>query len=109
MKRYFNTTLGLSMLPDGVVEVTTVSEAAAAAFLQEGCENVANPDHSNSLQAITQKLGVDVREAKGGRVFLQSGDACLVAEIGGIPRETREFTDVEIGAARFKFRLVEVK
>jgi hypothetical protein len=109
MARYFNTTLGLSMLPDGDFAVETLSESRAAEFLNGGVENVANPQHANSLQAITQKLGVDVRESKGGRVFLKSGDECLVAEIGNIPRETREFSDEEISAATFKFRLVVVK
>ena len=108
MKRYFNTTLGISMLPDGDLSVETVTEEAAAQYLLGEIENVANPQHSNSLQAITQKLGVDVRNAKGGRVFLASGDSCLVAEIGGIPRETREFSDEEIAAAKFTFRLVIV-
>lgn len=109
MKRHFNTTLGLSMLPDGNISVETVTDEVAIQYLiSEGVENVANPQHSNSLQAITQKLGVDVRNAKGGRVFLASGDSCLVAEIGGIPRETREFSDEEIAAAKFIFRLVIV-
>jgi len=107
--RFFNTTLGLSMLPDGDMSVTTITNEKAAEFLREGCQNVANPNHSNSLQAITQAIGVDVRNAQGGRVKLNQGDICLVAEISGIPRETREFTDEEIKAAKFNFRLVEVK
>ena len=109
--RYFNTTLGLSMLPDGDFTVTTVSMDEAVDYLRrDGVENVANPSHGNTLQAITQKLGVDVRMAAvGRRVILNQGDACLVAQIGNIPRETREFTDEEIQAANFEFRLVEVK
>ena len=109
-KDFFNTTLGLSMLTDGDVSVRTVSDQEAVEFLgQPDISNVANPQHGNSLQAITQKLGVDVRDAKGGRVLLASGDRCLVAEISGIPRETREFSDEEIAAATFKFRIVTMK
>lgn len=108
MKKFFNTTLGLSMLADGKVSITTINQEQAVAWLNGGYENVANPSHGNSLQAITQKLGVDVRDAKGGRVSLATGDECLVAQISGIPRETREFTDEEIAAARFDFRLVRV-
>ncbi len=107
--RYFNTTLGLSMLPDGSVVIKTLTEREAAVWLQVAYENVANPSHSNSLQAITQKLGVDVRGAKGGRISLEAGDECLVAQISGIPRETREFSDEEIAAAQFDLRLVRVE
>lgn len=110
MKNFFNTTLGLSMLPDGDVAIQTVSDEDAAEFLKgPDVLNVANPAHANSLQAITQKLGVDVRDAKGGRVSLVFGDRCLVVEISGIPRETREFSDEEVAAAVFKFRIVSMK
>lgn len=106
--RFFNTTLGISMLADGTFSVLTLTKEQACEWLEEGYDNVANPQHSNSLQALTQILGRDVKDAKGGRISLSSGDQCLVAQISGIPRETREFTDEEIGAARFDFRLVKV-
>lgn len=106
---FFNTTLGLSMLVDGNFSVKTISETEAANWLRKEHKNVANPNHSNSLQAITQKTGVDVREAEGGRVSLSHGDECLVAQITGIPRETREFSDDEIAAATFTFRVVTVQ
>lgn len=109
MLKYFNTTLGLSMLPDGQVAVRTVSPEEAAEFLRAGVNNVANPSHANTLDAISRRTGVDVRSATGGRVALKSGDSCLVAEISGVPRETREFTDKEVSAATFTFRLVEVR
>lgn len=107
-ERFFNTTLGISMLPDGVVTFDTLSDDEARDWLAKEFENVANPNHANSLDAISRKLGVDVRNAKGGRVRLDEGDSCLVAEITGIPRETREFTDAEIAAAKFIFRIVRV-
>ncbi|MFH1145466.1 MAG: hypothetical protein V1707_00675 [bacterium] len=107
--KYFNTTLGLSMLPDGKFYVVTVdADAAKCFFSSNDIQNIANPTHANSLQAIIQKLGVDVRDAKGGRIRLSSGDQCLIAEISGIPRETREFSDTEIASAVFNFRIVEV-
>ena len=110
--KYFNTTFGLSMAPDGKLSVNTIDTAAAAAFLrQEGVINAANPMHANSLQAITQIAGVDLHlpmDAKAPRVYLESGDEVLVAEISGIPRETREFSEEEIAAAKFRFRVVKI-
>ncbi len=108
MNKYFNTTLGLSMLPDGNVSVETLTTDEATGWLREGFENVANPSHANTLNAVSRHLGVDVRQAKGGRIKLIAGDECLVAEISGVPRETREFTNEEIAAATFTFRLVKV-
>jgi len=108
MNKYFNTTLGLSMLPDGNISVGTLTAEEAAGWLRQEFENVANPSHANTLDAVSRHLGVDVRQAKGGRIKLTAGDGCLVAEISGVPRETREFTDAEITAATFTFRLVKV-
>ncbi|MDP2641055.1 MAG: hypothetical protein Q8P39_00735 [Candidatus Yanofskybacteria bacterium] len=96
------------MLPDGQVAVRTVTPEEAAEFIRAGVENVANPSHGNTLDAVSRHLDVDVRSAKGGRIRLEAGDSCLVAEISGVPRETREFTDAEISAATFTFRLVDV-
>jgi hypothetical protein len=109
MSSYFNTTLGVSMLPDGSINVETITDHEATAYLHGTFENVANPSHANTLDAVSRHLGVNVRGAKGGRIKLESGDACLVAEISGVPRETREFTDEEIAAATFTFRLVQVQ
>lgn len=96
------------MLTDGEISVRTLTDSEAAEWLRSGeYLNAANPSHGNSLQAITQKLGVDIRNAQGGRIVLTAGDECLVAQITGIPRETREFTDDEIAAARFEFRAVK--
>jgi hypothetical protein len=98
------------MAPDGDLSVQTIDETAAAEFLrQEGMANVANPTHANSLDAISRRLGVDVRNTRGGRVLLSSGDECLVGEIGNVPRETREFTDAEIAKATFRFRIIKVR
>ena len=98
------------MLADGAFTVRTVSDSEAGEFLGAGgVANVANPTHGNSLDAISRKLGVDVRVAKGGRISLVAGDECLVAQISNIPRETREFSDEEIASARFEFRIVSVR
>lgn len=65
MAKYFNTTLGLSMLQDGNFSVATVTEESAAGYLAEGdVLNVANPSHANTLDAVSRRLGVDVRSAK---------------------------------------------
>jgi len=109
-KLYFNTAFAIGMVPDGTITVRTVGDEETAEYLRAGVvENVANPAHANTLDAVSRRLGVDVRAAKGGRVSLQSGDEVLVAEIGNVPRETREFTDAEIAAATFRFRLIKVR
>lgn len=103
---YFNTTFAPSMVPDGTVEFRTVSVEEAAELLRGEFANAANPSHGNTLSALTRRLGVDLTQAQGGRVLLSQDDSCLVAQISGLPRETREFTDEEVAAARFDFRLV---
>jgi len=109
MAKYFNTTLGSSMLPDGMIEIVTIAEDVAANYLLDPeVVNAANPSHANTLDAMSRRLGVDVRSAKGGRVSLEAGDSCLIVEIGNIPRETREFTDEEVAKATLMFRLVAV-
>lgn len=111
MKRYFNTTFGISMAPDGLARILTVSPENAARYLSDPFENIANPGHGNTLDAVSGLLGIDVRNAKGGRVRLSEGDQCLVAEVGNLPpqRETRQYSDEEIKAATFTFRIVTIK
>jgi hypothetical protein len=73
--RYFNTTFRLSMVPDGtyIVKVKTIDEEAAAEFLRhEGVVNAVNPNYANTLGAIFRRLGVDVRQAKGGGLHSKS-------------------------------------
>lgn len=97
------------MLPDGKFDLKTLSAQEATEFFSSDFENVANPSHANTLDAVSKRLEINVRDAKGGRVFLNSGDQCLVAEISGVPRVTREFTDEEIVAATFRFRLLKAE
>ena len=108
--KYFNTTLGLSMLPDGNVKVETISEKEAMDYMDDtGIINCANPSHKNSLIAIANRLKKsDIVKAIGGRVNLKTGDSCLVAQISNVPRVTREFSDREINNAFFNFRIVTV-
>ena len=109
MTRYVNTALGSSMLPDGALRIHTLDADAARAWLDAApFRNVCNPMHANTLDAFSRALGRDLRVAEGGRVRLIAGDGCLVLEVSGLPRETREFRDEEVAAARFLFRLVEV-
>lgn len=110
MARYVNTALGSSMLPDGSIELTTLDRDEARQWLNSGpFQNVCNPTHGNTLAAFSSVLGQDLRAGEGGRVRLTAGDACLVLEVAGLPRETREFSDAEIAAATFGFRLVEIR
>jgi len=108
-KRYFNTAFAESMVPDGDVRFATLSSKEASAWLQEAAfENVANPDHANTLDALSRKTAVELREGTGARVTLGKGDQVLVGgiRIPDLGRVTREYTDVEVASAIFRFRLV---
>jgi len=110
---YFNTAFAASMVPDGDVQFFTF-DVKGIRFLIEGAmergefANVANPTHANTLRALSSVLGIDLNKARGGRVFLKEEDVCIVAQISGLPRETREFTDEEVAAATFTFRVVRM-
>ena len=105
---YFNTALAAAMLPDGKMEIETLTDEKRVQGLLGECHNVANPNHWNTLRAISKKLGVDVETtAKGGRIELRPGDQVLVAQINGLPptRETREYTEEEVAKCTFSFRM----
>lgn len=113
MAKYFNTAYSLSMhkfpfQTNGV----ELSAAEAAAWLQDGdVSNVANPNHANTLAALTQKLGLSVMDAKGGRVVLEPGDQLLVGQVSfpaDVPRETMEYSDEQLAKGRFSFGLISV-
>ncbi len=110
MRRYFNTALASSMLPDGTVRIRTLSQLEASSWLREApFLNAANPNHGNTLAMLSASLGVELRaSAEGGKLSLASGDVCLVSEVRALPRVTREFTDAEVAAAEVRLRLVEV-
>lgn len=115
MASYFNTAFSLSMLAsDCALRVQKgISESAAAVWLrQSDVKNVANPNHGNTLDAVSKRLGVDVRSASGGRVVLSQGDQVLVAQVSfppDVPRETKEYTDEQVARGRFSFDLVTVE
>jgi hypothetical protein len=106
MSVYFNTAFSLSMLtePCNVSVEFLNDEEATACFASGKMQNIANPSHANTLAAVSQKLGVDVRDAKGGRVTLNKGDFLLVAQVTfppDIPRETKEYTDEQLARGTF--------
>lgn len=113
--RFFNTAYSLSMHSTFPVQLDMVELSAedAAKWLAEGnVNNVANPTHANTLDAVSKKLNVDVKStAKGGRVILTSGDHMLVAQVTfppSVPRETKEYTDEQVALGKFTFVLVTV-
>lgn len=113
MDRFFNTAFSLSMVacPFTMAGKELTPEEASKWLKQEGFKNVANPSHANTLDAVSKKLGVDVRDAKGGRVVLKSEDECLVAQVTfptSVPRETKEYTDEQVALGKFSFILVNV-
>lgn len=113
MAKYFNTAFSLSMVKSPCdLHVDELSEAEATEWLgQSDVNNVANPNHANTLAAVSQRLDVDVRGAAGGRVLLSSGDQILVAQVSfppSVPRETTEYTDEQLDLGRFSFVLVNV-
>ena len=112
MAKYFNTAFSLSMVvPPFSMSGSELTPAEAAEWLNQEIQNVANPNHANSLDAVSKKLGADVRDAKGGRVVLNSGDECLVAQVffpPSVPRETQEYTDEQVALGKFSFVLVKI-
>jgi hypothetical protein len=112
---YFNTAFSLSMVkaPFRIVGNEFTIEQVQYWLRKDGnVINVANPTHANTLNAISQKIGIDVRDAKGGRVLMKRRDTCLVAQVSfppEVPRETKEYTDEQIALGTFSFILVEVR
>lgn len=110
--RYFNTAFSLSMVTAPAdLHVEQVAEAEAAAWLGGEVKNVANPGHANTLAALSQRLGVDVRGAMGGRVVLSASDEILVGQVifpPDVPRETTEYSDEQLAKGRFSFVLVTI-
>ena len=112
-KKLFNTAFSLSMVvpPFVMVGVELTPAEAAEWLMQNDVENVANPTHSNTLDAVSKKVGIDVRVANGGRVVLGKSDECLVAQVvfpPSVPRETKEYTDEQVALGTFSFILVTV-
>ena len=110
MTTYLNNALASSMIPDriGLRPAFTLSPEGAVALLTQeaGFTHAGNPSHAPTWQAVAVRLGLPAAAgAKGGRVILKPGDYLLVAEVSGLPRETREFTAEEIGSAKINFRV----
>lgn len=113
MAKYFNTAFSLSMVcPPFTITGRELTLAEAAEWLQSGyVVNVANPTHANTLDAVSRKLGVDVRNGSGDRVVLGSESECLVAQVffpSSVPRETKEYSEEHIALGRFSFVLLKV-
>lgn len=68
----------------------------------DGLVSCANPTHKVSLDALNSRYGINVPVAeKAPKVSLETGDAIIVLQIAGLPRETREFTAEEVAKASF--------
>lgn len=111
---YFNTAFSLSMIESSAtLRIFHVSACMAKTLLKAGLTcNVANPNHANTLCAVSALLGIDVStNATGSRVTLESGDSMLVAQVvfpQSIPRETTEYTQEMLDKGKFTFQLVRV-
>jgi hypothetical protein len=114
MTQYFNTAFSLSMMEEHfLIEGVSTTDSEARKFLKNaGVVNVANPNHANTLAAVSQKLGVDVlTDATGGRVNLTAGDEMLVAQVVfplDVPRDTTEYTNEQLAQGKFSFVIVYV-
>lgn len=107
---YVNNSAPTGLFPDGLVRLQTLNVEEAKNLLT-GTEFVhgGNPDHWPTWNALAAFLGEPrLKEAKGGRLALKEGDRIFVAEVTGLPRETREFTPEEIAKAKFRLRLATV-
>lgn len=113
MSKYLNTAFSLSMVkcPFTLTGEELTPEQAASWLQDRQVQNACNPQHANTLDAVSKRLQLDVRAAKGGRVLLQPGDECLVAQVSfppDVPRETKEYTDEQVARATFSFILVKL-
>lgn len=111
MTVYLNNALASSMIPDGVglYPARSYSPAAIREILVDSCGFVhaGNPSHApTTWRAVATRLRLpEVANPKGGKVVLQHRDVLVVAEVTGLPRETREFTAEEISSAEIKYRV----
>ena len=69
----------------------------------DGLVSCANPSHKASLDALKTRYGIEIPVSeKAPKVSLANvGDAIIVLQISGLPRETREFTAEEVAKANF--------
>ena len=107
MAVYLNNALASSMIPDGVGlrPAWTITAEEVVEFLRMGFTHAGNPSHAPTWKAVAARLGMpEAAEAKGGRVVLAQTDILIVAEVSGLPRETREFTEAEIASATINYR-----
>ena len=108
---YFNTAFSLAMLAQlpANLSVEEVSIDYALELLDEGFVNAANPNHANTLDAVSRILDFDVRDGSGSRVELYPGDCCLVAQVvfpPEVPRNTAEYTDEQLNMAEISLIMV---
>jgi hypothetical protein len=69
----------------------------------DGLVSCVNPSHKVSLDALKTRYGISIPVSeKATKVSLvNAGDAIIVLQISGLPRETREFTAEEVAQANF--------
>ena len=107
MAVYLNNALASSMIPDGIGlrPARPITAMEVVDVLRQGFTHAGNPSHAPTWRAVAVHLGLpEAGEAKGGHVRLLNGDVLVVAEVSGLPRETREFTEEEIASAKINFR-----
>lgn len=107
---FVNNSAPTGLFPDGLVRLQTLTvEEAKNLLANSDFVHGGNPDHWPTWHAIAAAIGNEkLKEAKGGRLALKEGDKIFVAEVTGLPRETREFTPEEIAKAKFRLRLATV-
>lgn len=113
---YFGFAFSGQMLGEGyhtaAVRWQRVPLPVAREILAAGVVSCANPTHRATVEEASRRLGVAVPVCEGPapKVRLLEGDRLLVLQVGGLlPRETREFTAEELGAAELSFQLWTVE
>ena len=110
---YLNNALSSTMLMDGEYKIRSLQDEEVVLYLNDAISrsefvHAGNPSHKPTWDAVAKRLQIPaIAEPKGGKIALKAGDRLLVAEVSGLPRETREFTEAEIKAATIRFRLME--
>jgi hypothetical protein len=106
MTTYFGFAIADSMLPDDAGIQKRKLEIDEAKALIKSAVPCLNPSHAATIEAMTERFGIDVEiPEKPPIVNLQYGDVLVVMGVRGLPRLTdrHHYTAEEIEGASFKF------
>lgn len=112
MTTYFGFAVADSMFPDDADIFKRKIEIDEAKSLIENAESCVNSSHTETIKAMTERFGIQVKiPEKPPIVNLSQNDELIVMSVRGLPRLTdrRHYTQDEIAGASFKFSLYTIK